>query len=237
MILRIHSFVSLLAILALIASASSGSLARLSRADDNDRGEDVTPWVTLFDGKSLHGWNVRKGEEQFWSTNEGLIQGGSLESMTPFNTFLSTDIEFSDFELIVEIKIEGTKGFVNSGIQIRSQRDPNSHEMIGYQCDIGQGWWGKIYDETRRNKVVGELVDADRLQAAVKVDDWNVYRIVAKGRNIKTFLNDVPGADFVEADSDIPQVGKIALQVHGDGITRILVRSIKLRVLDSKVDP
>ena len=26
--------------------------------------------------------------------------------------------------------------------------------MVGYQCDMGDGWWGALYDESRRNKVL-----------------------------------------------------------------------------------
>ncbi|MEJ7708941.1 MAG: hypothetical protein WKF84_03590 [Pyrinomonadaceae bacterium] len=37
-------------------------------------------------------------------------------------------------------------------MQFRSQRIPNNHEVIGYQADLGDGWWGSLYDESRRNK-------------------------------------------------------------------------------------
>ncbi len=41
----------------------------------------------------------------------------------------------------------------NSGVQFRSIRIPH-HEMSGYQADIGEGYWGSLYDESRRNKVL-----------------------------------------------------------------------------------
>ena len=37
-------------------------------------------------------------------------------------------------------------------IELGGKRVPNDHEMKGYQADIGVGWFGTIYDESRRNK-------------------------------------------------------------------------------------
>jgi hypothetical protein len=51
-------------------------------------------------------------------------------------------------------KLVGTEGFVNGGVQFRSQRVPNHFEVSGYQADLGEGYWGALYDESRRNKVL-----------------------------------------------------------------------------------
>ena len=60
-----------------------------------------------------------------------------------------------------ELRLTGTPGtgLINSGVQIRSLRVPGSTEMSGYQVDAGDGWWGKLYDESRRNKVIAESAD------------------------------------------------------------------------------
>lgn len=71
-------------------------------------------------------------------------------------------------ELRAKIKITGAGGFIDSGIQIRSQRVPNDSEMAGYECDTSDGWWGKIYDESRRNKVIANPPDEKALTAAIK---------------------------------------------------------------------
>ena len=41
----------------------------------------------LFDGKTLKGWNVNKGEEKWWKVADGAIEGGSLTEHVPHNTF------------------------------------------------------------------------------------------------------------------------------------------------------
>ena len=136
----------------------------------------------MFDGVSLAGWDVRAAEEQWWRVADGMIVGGSLEEKVPRNTFVATKDSFENFELTLKIRIRGAGGFVNSGIQIRSERVPTSHEMKGYQVDVGPGWWGKLYDESRRNKVIGEPQDPQAIAAVIKEDDWNEYRIPRKGR-------------------------------------------------------
>ena len=118
--------------------------------------QDEGAGVDLFDGESLSGWNVREGEESWWRVQDGLLTGGSLERRVPHNTFLCSEASYQNFELTLEIRIVGTEGFINSGIQIRSRRVQGKHEMSGYQVDAGDEWWGKLYDESRRNRVLSE---------------------------------------------------------------------------------
>ena len=185
----------------------------------------------LFDGASLAGWDVRAGEEKWWKAAEAMIVGGSLTENVPHNTFLATKDSFDNFELTFKIRIRGGGGFVNSGIQIRSTRVPDSHEMQGYQVDAGPGWWGKLYDESRRNKVIGEPKDAKALAAAIKEGDWNEYRIRAEGPTIRSWINGVAALDYVEKDSAIPLSGRIGIQVHGGGKALVEVKDITIRPL------
>ena len=57
----------------------------------------------------------------------------------------------ADFVLALNFRLIDGKG--NSGVQFRSVRVP-SREMSGYQADIGEGFWGCLYDESRRNMVL-----------------------------------------------------------------------------------
>src|SRR5687767_3192112 len=138
----------------------------------------VAAVVSLFDGKTLEQWD---GDAKWWRVENGTITGGSLAETMPHNDFLATKGSFKDFELRLKIKITGAGGFVNSGIQVRSQRAAKGHEMVGYQVDAGNGWWGKMYDESRRNKVIAQAADLKAVNAAVKANDWNEYRIRCEG--------------------------------------------------------
>lgn len=185
----------------------------------------------LFDGKSLAGWEAIEGDAKWWKVADGVITGGSLTEKVPHNTFLSTTDRFENFDLVLKIRIRGAGGFINSGIQIRSVRVPKSSEMSGYQVDAGPGWWGKLYDESRRNKVIGEPADAKALAAAIKESDWNEYRIRAEGPSIRTWINGVPALDYREADGKIPHDGHIGLQVHGGGKALVEVKDIAITIL------
>ncbi len=201
-----------------------------SLALEQTHAQDATK---LFDGKSLSGWETIPQDEKWWTVKDGVIAGGdeSLAVNIPHNTFLSSKESFDDFELTLKIRVRGSEGFVNSGIQIRSVRVEGSSEMSGYQVDAGEGWWGKIYDESRRNKVIAESKEQDKVNAAIKKNDWNEIKIVAKGRNIKTWINGVPAVDFTEEDESISQKGHIGLQVHGNGKTFVEFKDIEIKRL------
>ena len=185
----------------------------------------------LFDGTSLAGWETVEGDARWWKAADGMLVGGSLVEHVPHNTFLSTKERFGNFDLAFRIRVRGAGGFINSGIQIRSERVPNSSEMSGYQVDAGPGWWGKLYDESRRNKVIGEPLDAAAVDAAIKPDDWNEYRIRAEGPRIRSWINGVPALDYREPDTGIPLEGHIGFQVHGGGQALVEVKDVAIEPL------
>ena len=87
----------------------------------------------------------------------------------------------------------------NAGVQFRTKRIPNHHEVSGYQADMGVGWWGALYDESRRNKVlIGP--DQAKMKDVVKADDWNDYVIRAEGNHIQFWINGFQTVDYTETD-------------------------------------
>ena len=84
------------------------------------------PHQPLFDGTSLAGWETVEADARWWKAADGMLIGGSLAEHVPHNTFLSTKERFGNFELSFTIRVRGAEGFINSGIQIRSERVPNS---------------------------------------------------------------------------------------------------------------
>ena len=184
---------------------------------------------SLFNGKTLAGW---EGDTNlWWRIEKDAIVGGSLTRHIPENQFLSTTRDYTNFVLKLEFRLTGTNGFVNSGVQIRSQRVPNNSEMSGYQCDIGDPtWWGSIYDESRRNKLMAQS-DMAALNKVLKRGNWNSYEIRAEGRRIRTSINGVQGVDYTEADSSLPQWGKLGLQIHGGAKAEAQFRKLSIQEL------
>jgi hypothetical protein len=164
--------------------------------------------VSLFDGKTFDGW---EGNKDVFRVEDGAIVGGSLQKKVVRNEFLCTTREYGDFELRLKFRVLGKDP--NAGVQIRSRRIPNHHEMIGYQADIGQGYWGALYDESRRRKVLAGP-SKDLIQKAVKKEDWNDYVIRCEGKRIRLWLNGYLTVDYTEPDDKIEQKGVLGLQVH-----------------------
>lgn len=179
----------------------------------------------IFDGKTLAGW---EGDTKAtWRVEGGAIAGGSLDAEVPRNEFLCTTKSYGDFELKVKFKLLGDKARANAGVQFRTKRIPKHHEVVGYQADIGQHYWGALYDESRRNKVLAQP-DKKLLDKIVKHGDWNEYTIRCEGPRIRLWLNGTLTVDYTEEDDKVERAGVIGLQVHGGGKTKVLYKDITL---------
>ncbi len=184
--------------------------------------------VSIFDGQSFNGWEGNTND--VWRIQDGVIVGGSLDG-NPQNEFLATRKAYRNFRLTLDYKLVGTEGFVNGGVQLRSRRvaDP-ANEMIGYQADIGAGYSGFIYDESRRRTMLASA-DTNLVQQIEKPGNWNTYEIVAVGPEIRVSLNGQHTATWVESDKSIEQEGPIALQIHGNCKAEISFRNIFIEEL------
>jgi hypothetical protein len=187
--------------------------------------------VSLFDGRTFRGWEGDTNKT--WRIEQGAFTGGSLTDKVPRNEFLRSTRRYTNFVLRVRVKLTGTAagGFVNAGVQVRSQpavQPPN--EMVGYQCDIGEGLWGALYDESRRNKILIKP-DPKAVEQAVKKDDWNQYVIRGEGRRLRAWINDVAMIDYTEPDEAIPQHGLIGLQIHSGGPALVAYKDISIEEL------
>jgi len=187
--------------------------------------------VSLFDGKSFNGWEGDTNKT--WRIEDGAFVGGTLATKVPRNEFLRTRRGFTNFVLRVKFKLLGTPagGFINGGVQVRSEPAKNPpNEMVGYQCDIGEGWWGALYDESRRNKVLIKP-DPKSVEKAIKKDDWNQYVIRCEGKRIRTSINGVDMIDYTEPDDSLPQHGLVGLQIHGGGPAMVFYKDISIEEL------
>lgn len=182
------------------------------------------PWVPLFNGTDLQGW-VQKGGKAQYSVEGTEIVGRAVPG-TP-NSFLCTERNYTNFVLELEFKPHPA---LNSGVQVRSAVLDKPGRVVwngktnnipagrvhGYQVEIdpsARAWTGGIFDEGRRGWLA-DLKTNDAARAALRMGEWNRFRIECETGRIRTFLNGVPAADL--KDSMSPS-GLIGLQVHGVG--------------------
>ena len=200
--------------------------------------QDVEP-LSLFDGKTLAGWESRFIER--WRVEDGAIVAGDEETKIPDNFFLFTKDTYADFEFHCQFRLTGDPdtGLINSGIQFRSEKLENGHAR-GYQADIGDPeWWGCIYDEHRRNKIIAKA-DPEKVVPAVKRNDWNEYVIRCEGARSRLWINGVLTVDYTERNPDIPRKGHIAVQIHSGGAAKVAFKDLvitEFETLESPLSP
>jgi hypothetical protein len=101
--------------------------------------------------------------------------------------------------------------------------------MRGPQADVGQGWWGKLYEESARG-----LIWKESGEAHVKVDDWNSYVVEAKGAHVKTWINGHLCVDL--EDAFMSRRGVFGFQIHAGGPMEVRFKDIKLTVLNAPAE-
>jgi prenyltransferase beta subunit/pimeloyl-ACP methyl ester carboxylesterase len=184
---------------------------------------ETAGYVPLFNGKDLTGW---EGNTDVWSVRDGLLVGKSKG--LDHNEFLAFKEPFRDFVLSLSFRLVDGKG--NSGVQFRSVRVPGT-EMSGYQADIGEGYWGSLYDESRRNKTL--VAGSEGALAKLNKDGWNHYVIRAFGDKVTIYLNGVPAVEYRETDPAIARDGLIAVQVHGGPPLEVQFKDIQIQRVPS----
>ncbi len=193
---------------------------------------DIKPepgFVKIFNGKDLSGW---EGKDGLWVVERGLLIGRSPGIKQ--NEFLGTKASYKDFVIKFRFQLVGhaDKGFINSGCQFRSQRVPGSTEAFGYQADMGQGWWGALYDESRRKRL---LVAPDPVVIAktVKENAWNDYTVTAQGDKIVLEINGTKTVEWTETEpvDKVARDGRIFFQIHSGGPLEIRLKDIRIKKL------
>jgi hypothetical protein len=194
-------------------------LAALSRAED--------PGQPIFDGKTFQGWEGDTNKS--FKIQDGAIVAGTLQARISRNEFLCTTRNYTNFVLSLKFKLVGEGA--NAGVQIRTKRIPNHHEVSGYQADMGDpAWWGCLYDESRRNKVLAQS-DIEQVNKVLKRNDWNDYVIRCEGKRIVLSINGLQTVDYTEPDPKIEDHGVIAVQIHSGPPSEAWYKDIYVREL------
>jgi len=210
------------------------------------RAADEEGFVSLFNGKDLPGW---KGDKTYWSVQDGAITAKTTaENPLKYNTFLIWEGgQPADFELRAKYKIVGG----NSGVQYRSKvLDEAKFICSGYQADIDANlrYAGMCYEEKGRgflaprgdkvtigsdgSKMVSKIGSPEELQTKIKSDDWNEYRIVARGNHLEHYINGVLMAEVIDNQKDKSAAsGVLALQVHQGPPMTIQFKELRLKEL------
>lgn len=232
----------------LIRKIIGGLLLLPALAVANGIAQQEKGFFPLFNGKNLENWD---GNPKFWSVEDGAITGTTTkENPTRGNTFLIwRGGVMDDFELRLKVKIVGG----NSGIQYRSE-DRGNWVVSGYQADFDAGgrFSGILYHERGRGilaqrgqktvitreggkhkvTVVQSLEDPADILAAIRPEQWNDYKIIAKGYEFTHAINGKVAVEAVDRDEQGRRSsGILALQLHAGPPMRIQFKDIRIKPL------
>ncbi len=211
---------------------------------------DEDRFVSIFDGKTLDGWEAMPAKTAAaWTVKDGMIVGDG-DKGRGYIAFEKRDI--ADLELKLSYRFPG-KG--NSGISIRARKDPTSRrDFQSYHADLGHvgigedvlGAWDfhtpgrKEHGCLRGNRLVIDQNDkptVSKIEGAVTRDDitrggWNTVHVIIKGNNFKFFINGKLASEFTE---HLPMEkrldkGMIQLQLHDPGMV-VHFKDIRLKIL------
>ena len=226
----------------LLATSFLGLTAAVVLADKDSEGG----WISLFNGKDLTGWTQLNGTATYAIEKGGIIAGKTTEGSP--NSFLCSDKTYGDFELEFEVKVDDG---LNSGVQIRSRtketdkgegKNDKEGRVYGPQVEIesGPGQAGYIYGEATEFKWLSAAPKSKDKNVSdhehFKNGEWNKFRVVAKGNNIKTWINGTAVADLThDGIYALNPDGFIGLQVHGipkdKGPFEVRWRNIRIKEL------
>lgn len=218
-------------------------------------------YTELFDGKSLQGWegdtaywSVRHG------AIVGEIRPGKEIKRNTFLVWRGGKV--SDFELIVlyRISARGNSGFNYRSEEVEGL--PFALRGYQADIDGAKRYTGQNYEELGRRilaypgqrvqlpavtgpieeyaknnvwtaaKLIASLGNIDSLKLAIKDDDWNELRVVAKGNKLQHYINGVLMSDVIDDDiKNRKMEGLLGFQVHVGPPMTMSVRSIRLRKL------
>jgi len=202
---------------------------------NTDAEPDVKNGFTpLFNGKDLTGWTPKGGTCKFEVRN-GLLVGKCVPGSN--STYLcTTDGSFADFVFCCEMKWEVD---CNSGVMFRAQSKPGKKkvetvfgpqfEMEGFSKD--RHWSGGVYGQSCGGYFYPLwLKEHRKARAASKEGAWNRVTISAKGNEVKTWINGVPAAHWID-DGSYPK-GFFGLQIHKGAQGVVLWKDLRVKRLD-----
>ena len=165
-------------------------------------------WTTLFDGKTLKGWDV-VGDAN-WEVADGVIQASKGTG------FLVTPVPYRDFQITAEFWVTDD---ANSGIFIRCSDPKMISATNAYEVNI----YDKRPDQSYRT---GGIVDVAKPASVINTGGkWNTYDITAKGPKMTVILN---GMKVVDVEDTKHPDGRVALQ-YGAGTVKF--RNVRIRTL------
>ncbi|NUO81344.1 DUF1080 domain-containing protein [candidate division KSB1 bacterium] len=192
-------------------------------------------WISLFDGKTMNGWQPSENKSTWQVENGALVCKGPRSHL-----FYVGEVQkhnFKNFELQLEVK---TTPGSNSGVYIHTEYQETDWPAQGYECQVINSTPKVKPGEYIEHKKTGSLYAIRNVWKAPVADNvWFNYRITVHGKTIRTYLNDELMVEYTEPNNPfrpedkkgrLLSSGTFALQGH-DPKSTVYYRNIQVKPL------
>ncbi len=172
-------------------------------------------WISLFDGKSLFGWDVPTISN--WHVEEDAIVVDSGEK-----SLLLTPFDLDDYELRCDFHLSPGG---NSGLFLRTALNAANPATDTYELNIC---------DSHPTHKTGSLVARHIAENVPAVEGaWHNFRVICEGPRIQVWLDDKQIVDFTDASDAVRLTGRLGLQMNqGRAAYRnVCIRPLKFRPL------
>jgi hypothetical protein len=167
-------------------------------------------WISLFDGRSLFGW--QPNSEMNWTVRDGVIRADKGKPGLLLTTF-----ELADYEFRCDYRLE--KGG-NSGIFLRTPLSPKSAARDCYELNLC---------DSHPTFPTGSLVGRKKAEGTFRGEGaWMTMSARVEGNRITARLDGRHVIDFTDDSPNRLRVGRIGLQMNGGAVE---FRNVCLRPL------
>ncbi len=178
----------------------------------------------IFNGTDLAGWKVPE-PNPFWRVENGVLIGENNERLK--GHILHTERAYTNFVIELEVRWSGE---IDSGVMFR---EPELQVQFGISRSLKRDMTGAFYlAKHPLNPKVGypEAGHTKGVEKLFKPDDWNKFRIEAKGDTFAVWLNGEPISQYTEAR--YAGGAPLGLQVHPGLKMKVEFRNIRAAALE-----
>ena len=179
---------------------------------------------SIFTGTNFAGWKVPE-PNPFWKITDGVLVGENDEKLKGHT--LHTEHSYTNFVLELDARWTGE---IDSGIMMRA---PEIQVQFGISRSLKRDMTGAFYLARHPiNPKVGypDAGHTKGIEKLFKKDDWNKYRVEAKGDVFTVWLNGEQISQYT--DARYSGGAPIGLQVHPGLKMKVEFRNILAKRLD-----
>lgn len=184
-------------------------------------------WVSLFDGKTMNGWQINEENPATFSIEDGTIKvKGPRAHLFYAGTVGNHD--FKNFEFKIKAK---TLPGSNSGIFIHTAYQASGWPSVGYEIQVNQ-----THTDWRKTGSLYSI--ADVRENFAKDNEWYEYHVIVQDKRIIIKIDDKIAVDYTEPEV-LPEnrgtkrlsSGTFALQGHDPNSTAYF-KDIMVKILE-----